>query len=702
MKKILMGMTVMVSSLFSVDSPISYDLTLYNYFVSSFWQHNYYTVSNDLKTHSGRDYQVGDNWKHVEIYSYGFGKIVGKTPTYGAISIRNLIDNGKYVKVNLLHMQNSSILISDNEYISKNQFLGKEGNTGLGYSNQNEQTHLHFEVAGQVSLAWISTARACPGSGCPDENLQRTTDYDLGDLKAHYVINSTKERNIPFGDRVWYDPAVFITHDELLPFVSRTNQTPSQNNFDVYGESNETIYGYLNIDGVGLDRVGVLARSSQNRIDAENSTASYTKEKYLAYSETDFDGLYGNSDKYEKGDYLFVPYVYDNSEPRFGYPIKFAFVDKGGFIIDNDKPEDGTARYNEHLTHSELNTVPGYFLTSRLAKTSATNFRDYVRWSVPTDTKGRYKISAHIAEATTAEDKNVTYTIHTKDGNKTKSIKQILFSGTWAELGEYELDDESYVDLSLYNTEKGEWISFDAMKFERTKIVYSDIEDLDEEYQKAIDYLSNTIKLFQGIGNSEFGVDRNITRAEFAKVIVLMLDHIGTTLIKDERSNSELETQYPDINDVSWFLDSEKEYAKVVLGMGIMKGSSKTTLKPASYITYRELSKMIGKAFFYGKTLKKPWNSYTRYSWHYTYYRCFDNNDNGYSYIDDEEVNYNITSIFETKKDGITKIPGEVFAERGLYAKREEVALFLYRAYMLWKNKVSTEVCAEDTKGWGE
>ena len=467
MKKIL-GISITMTCI-CFASPMSYDFNIYGTATTGFWEHNYYTNrSGNLVTHTGKDYQLGNNSDHVKINSYGYGKIIGTTTNLGAVSIRHLMNNGKYMKVNLLHMHNNSMKVNSGDYISKNHYLGNEGNTGLGFTNRDSNTHLHLEVAGQISLAWVETARACPGNGCT--NNERTTDFDIGNLQAHYKINSSTEKNIPFRSRIWYDPNTFSSnYGELLAFLSKS-YTPSYLNFDVYGIADKTIYGYLNIGSVNIHKVGILARNSKKRSDAENSNTTYNTQKFLAESTSDVIGLSGNSNKYSKGDYLFVPYVNDGDEHRYGYPLKFSFVDEGGFIIDNDKTTyNNGASYSEHLSNTpnaNRNTVPGYFLTSKLFEVRANNFNDFVKWSVPSSTNGEYHIYAHIPKGATATD--TTYIIRTTDGDKTKKINQASATKEdWIDLGTYSLDSDSYVKLTLRNEDNGQWMAFDAIKFEK-------------------------------------------------------------------------------------------------------------------------------------------------------------------------------------------------------------------------------------------
>jgi len=162
--------------------------------------------------------------------------------------------------------------------------------------------------------------------------------------------------------------------DILLPTVSRSDTTPSYNSFDVYGIANRPINSYLNIYGEDINEVGILVRSSNNRVDAENGNTGYDNpniqgddEKWLAHSEDDFTDLYANSSNYEEGDYLLVPYTkVGRYHRKYGYPLKFAFVNEGDIIIDNDQNNADFDQYNDnhqpsYNSSSEGSKVQGIF-----------------------------------------------------------------------------------------------------------------------------------------------------------------------------------------------------------------------------------------------------------------------------------------------------------------------------------------------------
>jgi len=190
-----------------------------------FWQHGYHATyirdknSTECVTHTGADFQVGANYSHVNIKSYGYGHISqiqnGDRNTLGFISINNLLTCGESITFNLLHMHDNSITVTTNEYIAKYQLLGKEGNTGLRFNNTDSNTHLHLEVASSPSLRWVPTVDACPGNSClvdNEGNSTRDTSKDIDNLIAHYDIDDINQ--------VWYNPdEVINNYRELFPYI---------------------------------------------------------------------------------------------------------------------------------------------------------------------------------------------------------------------------------------------------------------------------------------------------------------------------------------------------------------------------------------------------------------------------------------------------------------------------------------------------
>ncbi|MGR3179030.1 MAG: Ig-like domain-containing protein [Candidatus Anammoxibacter sp.] len=455
-------------------------------FNGTFWEHDY--IKNNT-THTGIDYDIGNNDKHVSVLSYGFGKAVDvrepapdpetqKTGT-NAVNIRNLLNNGQYVRFNLFHFQQDSITVNTGDYIAKYQILGREGNTGLGFgiSNPDPKTHLHLEVAnlpqdGNFTTPLVDDDLACPGDGCKDEN-RRTTQYDMGNTIAHYEVESKTSPNIPNRGLVWYDPSLIVSnYNELIPFLSKTNSSPSESNYDVYGIANKTIKGFLGAKG-SFGRTGILVRRSNNRNDANNPSTS-ASHKFLAELRNSFtQGFTGSYSGYETDEYLFLGYVEENAKGRYGYPIRFDFLqNENSVIVDNDQRNSGNYQYS-HNINGETNSVPGYYLTAKLVKGTIDARADWKPGK-----SGKYNIFVHIPDG--AEAVNLTYRIWPNGfGNGSpifsNKVNQSGNNNKWVLIKSgVDFGSDGVVSLNIKPNSNAEfnshavntWVAFDAVKFE--------------------------------------------------------------------------------------------------------------------------------------------------------------------------------------------------------------------------------------------
>ena len=473
----------------------NYDLAIYGNASTGFWEHNYYRTSatstppNTLVTHTGKDFQLGDNSAHVPIKSYGFGKVINIDYSFNAPTIRHLMNDGKYINVNLLHLHEVNDI--NNKYITKYQLLGREGNKGLGFNDLDTNTHLHFEVAGQISLAWVPTAEACLGNGCVN-GVGRSTVYDIDDFSAYYRITSNAHRELPFNNRVWYNPDTLTTHTEAIPFMSMKNN-PSSVNYDVYGVADKPLYGNINLSGY-FQTASILVRDFSLRTNAETVKGGLDdNHRFLGKLENQsIRGINGNN-SYAKGDYLFLGYIFDNGVARFGYPIQFSLVNNGDFIIDNDQSNAdadqgndarNTPTYNgtiiDRTTQTNIGSkVPGYFLTADLFTGRSNAFAQWKPYK-----SGTYKIYVHIPENNVATATNVRYIIK-KDGTDTtainsKVINQSTNADNWVQIiGEdntssFQFNENGYIGLSLsnlqnatnYSIDATRKVAFDAIRFE--------------------------------------------------------------------------------------------------------------------------------------------------------------------------------------------------------------------------------------------
>lgn len=92
----------------------------------------------------------------------------------------------------------------------------------------------------------------------------------------------------------------------------------------------------------------------------------------------------------------------------------------------------------------------------------------------------------------------------------------------------------------------------------------------------------NNMGIVQGYADGTFGLENNITRAEFAAIVVRMLG------LEDLAKNSVYTSQFPDVKD-SWYVG----YVNVAAGKGIVKGNEDGTFAPQANVTYAQAATMI-------------------------------------------------------------------------------------------------------------
>ena len=216
---------------------------------------------------------------------------------------------------------------------------------------------------------------------------------------------------------------------------------------------------------------------------------------------------------------------------------------------------------------------------------------------------------------------------------------------------------------------------------------YPDIDNLDEEYKRAIYYLTD-FGVLSGDENGDFGEGKPITRAEISKMIVRLLEIMQVPKEKTEYCEM-TRKMYAVSNqeDIShWFFTQtdalqakdRESYAKEIVCKGILNGRNNTRyLDINGNVTYWELSKMISIAFQGRKQFKNPENN----DWPTKYSDCLQNYGKGYTNRFKEKYK----NIFDDKLQGVEDENTKKWFSP--YALREDVALFLYRAFILWQDK---------------
>lgn len=110
-------------------------------------------------------------------------------------------------------------------------------------------------------------------------------------------------------------------------------------------------------------------------------------------------------------------------------------------------------------------------------------------------------------------------------------------------------------------------------------------EDLASHWSKAdVELLANKL-VVEGVSDTQFQPDRNITRAEFAALVVRSL---GLNTVTDN-------TYFTDINGSSWYAGAVATASQA----GIINGYEDNTFRPDAQITREELAAMIIRALTY-------------------------------------------------------------------------------------------------------
>ncbi|WP_289142838.1 S-layer homology domain-containing protein [uncultured Brevibacillus sp.] len=111
---------------------------------------------------------------------------------------------------------------------------------------------------------------------------------------------------------------------------------------------------------------------------------------------------------------------------------------------------------------------------------------------------------------------------------------------------------------------------------------------MDAAMEKTVKRLE-ALGLVAGYGNNDFGVDRTITRAEFATLIVRARG------LEQGAKLAQFNKTYTDVNSTDWFAG----FVNVASGEEIVKGFPDKSFKPQNQVTYAEAVTMIVRALGY-------------------------------------------------------------------------------------------------------
>jgi len=404
-----------------------------------------YYDKSPIGYHTGIDIAPLTSGNHPNILSSNFGKrnnvwVNGNNDSgFGhALQVEHLITDGTYKYFLYGHLNEAAY---EATYYAQNQLVSTMGATGNGYNRW--LVHLHFEINDEPGL----------------NNF------------GYLTVNRLSE----YG---YYDPDDFISGNTrpsvLIPCLS-ISEINSCMSYDVYGIAGDNLYGHLDING-NFNHSGILARKSFIRTDA-TQTSKTASPQFLAQegrssgSPISMNGISGATDNYQIGDYIFLAYVKDGNERRYGYPVKLTILPNDQCkIVDNDQLINGRYRYSQDLKDSDVNKVPGYFLSAQLieGRSEAT-----AQWAP--DIEGKYAIFVHTPKGATAT--SVVYKIK-PDGSsviKSQPVDQTENQETWHQIigengeTEFNFTKDGYIGLYAGNDSSTGWIALDAFKFVNVK-----------------------------------------------------------------------------------------------------------------------------------------------------------------------------------------------------------------------------------------
>lgn len=123
---------------------------------------------------------------------------------------------------------------------------------------------------------------------------------------------------------------------------------------------------------------------------------------------------------------------------------------------------------------------------------------------------------------------------------------------------------------------------------------------MDAQLEKTVKRLE-ALGLVAGYGNGDYGVDKTITRAEFATLIVRARG------LEQGAKLAQFQSTFTDVNTADWF----SGFVNVASGQDIVKGYADKTFKPQNQVTYAEAVAMIIRALGYDPSVKGAWpNNY--------------------------------------------------------------------------------------------
>ncbi len=164
----------------------------------------------------------------------------------------------------------------------------------------------------------------------------------------------------------------------------------------------------------------------------------------------------------------------------------------------------------------------------------------------------------------------------------------------------------------------------------------------DKSYYEPV-YVLSSLGIINGYEDGTFGPEKDVTRAEFATMLMRAMASAGFGSSDPEG------TPFTDLNDASWAISD----VRTCYDLGIINGMTETTFEPNSNVTYEQALKMIVCALNYGPSAQEIQNKAEKQEWYYGYM----------------QVAYNL------------KLTDRISVVYGSPAKRWEIAQMIYNSF---------------------
>lgn len=103
--------------------------------------------------------------------------------------------------------------------------------------------------------------------------------------------------------------------------------------------------------------------------------------------------------------------------------------------------------------------------------------------------------------------------------------------------------------------------------------------------------------LLKGYGNGDLGLEKKITRAEFASIIIRMMGYDKNPIKVSSKIS------FKDLSKKHWAYSA----VRMAASLGYIKGYSNKTFKPSNNITYAEAISIMVRVLKYGDKLSGQW-----------------------------------------------------------------------------------------------